>query len=288
MQVTFLGTGAAPSMPSPFCACHVCTNARRVGGKNLRRRSSIIVNDDLLVDIGPDIATASFAHGISLAGINVCLQTHAHEDHLDVEFIISRHAEYGTVVANGLLLAGSGETLRVVDEIVRRRCEYGSIFDPNTQAALKMNVLCVAPYEACMVGNYRVTGIPANHGTAQGSLLYSIEQENHAVFYGTDTSVLSEEVWEHLTLLGTRYDLLVLDHTYGIGFDSRPADHLGSGDVIAHGDRFRESGLLKDNGIVYATHISHEGNLEHAELDEYAGKHGYRVAFDGLRLALDG
>lgn len=288
MQVTFLGTGAPPSMPIPFCICHVCTNARRVGGKNLRRRSSILVNDDLLVDIGPDLATASFEHDVSLTDISVCLQTHAHEDHLDAEFIISRHAEYGTVVSNDLLFVGSGETLRVVDEIVRRRCEYGSIFDADMQAALKMNVLSVAPYEACTIGNYRVTGYPANHATDQASLLYSIEQENHAVFYGTDTSILSEEAWEHLILHHTRYDLIVLDHTYGIGLDSRPGDHLGARDVIAHADRFRESGLLKEDGTIYATHISHEGNLEHAELDEYAGKHGYRVAFDGLRLVLEG
>ena len=274
-------------MPIPFCICHVCMDARRVGGKNLRRRSSIMINDDLLIDVGPDIATASFEHNLSLANISVCLQTHAHEDHLDAEFIISRHAEYGTVVANGLLLVGSGETLRVVDEIVRRRCEYGSIFDADTQAALKMNVLIVAPYEACTVGIYRVTGYPANHATDQASLLYSIEQGNHAVFYGTDTSVLSEEVWERLLLHRTRYDVLVLDHTYGIGFDSRPADHLGLRDFIANVNRFREVGLLKDNGMVYATHISHEGNLEHGELDDYAMKHGYRVAFDGLRLQLD-
>ena len=287
MLVTFLGTGAAPSMPSPFCTCHVCTNARRVGGKNLRRRSSIIINDDLLVDIGPDIVTASFAQGLSLACINVCLQTHAHEDHFDAEFIISRHAEYGTVVSNDLLLVGSDETLKVVDEIMCRRCEYGSIFDLDTQAALKMNVLTVAPYEACTVGNYRVTGYPANHATNQASQLYSIEQGDRAVFYGTDTSVLSEEVWEHLILHHTRYDLIVLDHTYGIGLESRPEDHLGARDVIAHADRFRGSGLLKDTGIIYATHISHEGNLEHGEFDEYAGKHGYRVAYDGLRLRLD-
>ena len=275
-------------MPIPFCTCQVCTDARRVGGKNLRRRSSIIINDDLLVDIGPDIVTASFEYNLSLAGIGLCLQTHAHEDHLDTEFIISRHAEYGTVVSSDLLFVGSSESLRAVDAIVGQRCDYGSIFDPNTQAALRMNVLSVTPYEACTVGNYRVTGFPANHGTAKGSLLYSIEQGNHAVFYGTDTSVLSEEFWEHLLLHGTRYDLLVLDHTYGIGFDSRSADHLGLRDFIAHADRFREAGLLKDNGIIYATHISHEGNLEHDELDEYAGKHGYRVAFDGLRLMLDG
>ncbi|MDE0297950.1 MAG: MBL fold metallo-hydrolase [Candidatus Poribacteria bacterium] len=288
MQVTFLGTGAAPSMPIPFCTCRVCMNARRVGGKNLRRRSSIIINADLLVDIGPDLATASYEHNLFLANISVCLQTHAHEDHLDVEFIISRHTEYGTEVANGLLFVGSGETLRVVDEIVRRRCEYGSIFDPNTQAALKMNVLTVAPYETCTVGNYRATGYPANHATDQASLLYSIEQGDRAVFYGTDTSVLSEEVWEHLLSYRTRYDLIILDHTYGIGLESRPEDHLGSRDVIAHADRFRESGLLKDTGIVYATHISHEGNAEHDELDKNAGKYGYRVAFDGLRLVLDG
>ena len=287
MQVTFLGTAAAPSMPIPFCVCRVCMDARRIGGKNLRRRSSIMINEDLLVDIGPDIATASFDHNLSLAGIDICLQTHAHEDHLDAEFIISRHAEYGTVVSRDLLFVGSGETLRVVDEIVRRRCEYGGIFDPDTQAALKMNVLTVAPYEACAVGNYRVTGYPANHAIDQGALLYSIEQGNHAVFYGTDTSVLPEEFWEQLLLNRTRYDLLVLDQTYGIGFDSRPADHLGTQDFIAHANRFREVGLLKEGGTVYATHLSHEGNLAHDALDEYAGQHGYRVAFDGLRLRLD-
>ena len=288
MQVTFLGTAAAPSMPIPFCICHVCTDARRVGGKNLRRRSSIIINDDLLVDIGPDLATASFEHNVSLANVSICLQTHAHEDHLDAEFIISRHTEYGTLVSNDLLFVGSGETLRIVDEIVCRRYEYGSIFDADTQAALKMNVLSVAPYEACTVGNYRITGYPANHAMDQASLLYSIKQGNLAVFYGTDTSVLSEEIWERLLFHRTRYDLIILDHTYGIGLDSHPEDHLGARDVVAHTDRFRESGLLKDSGLVYATHISHEGNLEHDELDEYAGKHGYRVAFDGLRLVLDG
>ena len=42
------------------------------------------------------------------------------------------------------------------------------------------------------------------------------------------------------------------------------------------------------DACVYATHISHESYLEHHELDEYASRHGYRVAFDGLTLTLDG
>ena len=262
--------------------------ARRIGGKNLRKRSSMVINNDLLVDIGPDIATASFQHKISLAGIGICLQTHPHADHLDIEFILSRHAEYGMIVSGEMLLGGSDETLHTIDALVRQQSAYGSLFDPETQSALKLKILSFKPFESYRMGDYRVTGCPANHGNDQGFLLYSVVRGDHAVFYGTDTSVLSEEVWEHLQQESTRYDVVILDHTYGIGFESRPADHLASKDVAAHADRFRENGLLKDGGVVYATHLSHEGNREHDALDEYAREHGYRVAYDGLRLQLSG
>lgn len=288
MNVTFLGTAAAPSMPIPFCTCKVCSEARRIGGKNLRSRSSLVINDNLLVDIGPDIATASFQHRISLTGIGLCLQTHPHADHLDIGFILSRHGEYGTTVPGELLLGGSDETLHAIDALVNQQSAYGSLFDPKTQSALKMKILPLAPFETYRIGDYRVTGYPANHGIDQGFLLYSIALGDHAVFYGTDTSVLSEAVWEHLQQERIRYDVVILDHTYGIGFESRPADHLAAKDVAAHADRFRENGLLKDGGVVYATHLSHEGNREHDALDEYAIGHGYRVAYDGLRMQLGG
>ena len=287
MQLTFLGTAAAPSMPIPFCVCEVCSEARRVGGKNLRRRSSLVINDDLLVDIGPDIAAASFQHQISLAGIGICLQTHPHADHLDIGFLLSKHAECGTEVSGDLLLAGSDETLHTIDEFVTQQSAYGSVFDSETQSALKLKLLSLTPFEAYSIDGYHITGFPASHGNGQGFLLYSIVQGDLAVFYGTDTSVLSEEPWEHLQQERIRYDVVILDHTYGIGYDSRPADHLASKDVAAHADRIRECGLLKDNGLVYATHLSHEGNLEHDELDEYARNCGYRVAYDGLSLKLD-
>ena len=247
-----------------------------------------MINDELLVDVGPDIATASFQHRISLAGIGICLQTHPHEDHLDLEFLLCRHADYGPEVSADLLLAGSDETLHAIDVLVRQQSAYGSIFESETQSALKLKLLTLTPFQASTAGDYSIIGYPANHGNDQGFLLYSVVQGDQAVFYGTDTSVLSEEVWEHLQLNRTRFDVVILDHTYGIGFESRPADHLASKDVASHANRFRECGLLKDNGVVYATHLSHEGNLEHDELDEYARGHGYRVAYDGLRLNLNG
>ena len=275
-------------MPNPFCVCQACAGARRAGGKNLRRRSSIAINEDLLVDVGPDIATSSFDYGVCLAGTEVCLMTHAHEDHFDPEFLMARHGDYGTVLASDMILAGSIDTLRSIDEDMAGRCAYGSIFDQDTRSALRIDPLTVEPYKKQVVSKYRITGYPANHGSVKGALLYAIEQGRQAIFYGTDTSVLSEQVWEHLLLDGTRFDLLILDHTYGIGFDVSPPDHLASVDVIGHVDRFRQSGLLKDGARVYATHISHEGYLEHDELDRYATANGYRIAFDGLSLTIDG
>ena len=129
---------------------------------------------------------------------------------------MSRHEEYATVVAQEMLIAGSSDTLRSIDEVLGERCGYGSIFARDTQRALKINLLTVEPFKTQVVGAITASqGIPRTTAPKRGCLLYAIEQGQHAIFYGTDTSVLSEQVWDHLLLAGTQFDLLVLDHTYG-------------------------------------------------------------------------
>lgn len=59
MQITFLGTGAASAVPLPFCTCSLCQTARRLGAKELRARSALLVNDDLMIDFGPDAVPAA-------------------------------------------------------------------------------------------------------------------------------------------------------------------------------------------------------------------------------------
>ena len=46
----------------------------------------------------------------------------------------------------------------------------------------------------------------------------------------------------------------------------------------------RES-LLARNARIFATHISHEGNPPHPALAEFAARHGYEIAYDGLEVA---
>ncbi len=283
MQIQFLGTSASPAMPLPFCQCEVCTVARHRGGKNLRRRSSLLLNQEVLLDLGPDIVTASYAYNIPLTGITVCLQTHPHEDHFDPELIISRHPEYGSQQMTPLLLGGSQKTLSMLDVLIQRRCAYGSLFTPQTQQALQLEVVKISPYSPITLGPYHIIGYPANHATEHDALLYSITDNNAALFYGTDTAAIVEDVWHDLKARNMRYDLVVLDHTYGIGYPT--SDHLATDEFIRHAHRFAQD-HLKDTGRIYATHLSHEGIREHTALQEYASHYGYHIAYDGLQVTI--
>src|SRR5260370_34065047 len=93
MKITFLGTAAATSYPSAFCRCKFCNTARERGGKDFRKRSSVIINDDLLIDMGPDIMSASFLYEKSIADIRYHLQTHYHSDHFDSQGFSTRSPE---------------------------------------------------------------------------------------------------------------------------------------------------------------------------------------------------
>ena len=82
MRVRFLDTAVADGYPNPFCACDNCQQARTAGGKSLRRRGALLVNDDVLLDLGPDVVVATQAQRLNLTRLRHCLQTHEHEDHL--------------------------------------------------------------------------------------------------------------------------------------------------------------------------------------------------------------
>ena len=50
MKVLFLGTAAAEGWPAVFCKCDSCMKARKLGGKNIRTRSSCIIDDIYMVE----------------------------------------------------------------------------------------------------------------------------------------------------------------------------------------------------------------------------------------------
>jgi len=80
--VLFLGTAAAEGVPGLFCGCEVCRIARERGGKDLRTRSSIFIDNTLKIDLPPDTLHHVLAYRLDLSRLQHLLITHTHEDHL--------------------------------------------------------------------------------------------------------------------------------------------------------------------------------------------------------------
>jgi phosphoribosyl 1,2-cyclic phosphate phosphodiesterase len=280
MTITFLGTAAANAYPEAFCKCKNCKQARILSGPSLRKRSAALINDDLLIDFGPDIMAASQMHGCRLDGVRYCLQTHAHADHLDLSHLLSRSPAFGVVGAPVLNLYASKETLQRASETFARDLADYSLFSPDAERNLNLKIQQIQPFETFMAGPYAVTAFRANHAPGMGAMLYAIQGNGRAVFYGTDTAGLFEETWRAFREREIRFDLIILDHTYGR--DQTGDDHLSASEVIEHAARARREGVLHPDGRVFATHIAHEGNPPHPELARFASENGYEVAYDGL------
>ena len=89
MELTLLGTGAI-GYPLAFCNCENCQTARKKRGKSIRKRASLLINDDLLIDLGPDTQTAMCMYNKDMGKIKYLLQTHIHTDHCDIGLLTTR------------------------------------------------------------------------------------------------------------------------------------------------------------------------------------------------------
>lgn len=284
MKITFLGTSASNAFPEAFCKCDNCVKARILGGKSLRKRSSILVNDDLLIDLNPDIMSSSQMHNCSLVNVRYCLQTHPHADHLDMNHLNSRSPGFGVVGAPVLNFYASAQTLKRASETFERDLANYGLFSPGAEERLNLKVHQVEPLTPFTFGDYRVIAFPANHAPTLGAMLYSVEANNRTIFYGTDTATLFEETWQAFHQHQMRFDLVILDHTYGL--TSVGTDHMNAFDVVEHMQRMQREELLTPNARVFATHFAHQSNPPYPELKEFAIKNGYDIAYDGLVLEI--
>ncbi|HZS88004.1 MAG TPA: MBL fold metallo-hydrolase [Chloroflexota bacterium] len=282
MVITFLGTAAAEGYPNAFCRCNNCERARALGGPSLRKRSAALINDDLLIDYGPDIMTASFLHGRSLAAVRYCLQTHAHADHLDPGLLQVRNPEWGVVGAPRLHFYASAASVQRLARMLDADFSPGSGLDPRVGERLNVEIHRVAALQSFAAGPYRVTAFPANHDPAVAPLLYAIEGEGRTIFYGTDTAALPEETWSAFHRHRLRFDTVILDHTYGAATSA--SDHLNAQQFVEHVARLRDEGRLTAQARVFATHLSPETNPPHPDLVTIAMRQGYEVAYDGLTV----
>ena len=81
----FLGTGASEAIPNPFCECEVCRKALASDDpKEKRGRTAFSIDEENLIDFGPDVISAAGRCGVSMARLRNVFYTHFHSYHFDL------------------------------------------------------------------------------------------------------------------------------------------------------------------------------------------------------------
>lgn len=271
MKLQYLGTAAAEGTPAIFCHCSVCRKARQAGGRNIRTRAQALVDDRILLDFGLDTYCHALRYNLDLASIHTCLITHTHTDHLIPEEFEFRepwmcHLEQ----EDTLFVYGSAE----VGEYLQVK-EDGRILDSERSMFRE-----VRPFEPFEAEGYRVTPLPATHGTRQ-PLVYAIERDGISMLYAHDTSFFCEDAWRYMTEQHMHFQLVSLDCTEGI----RKIDYTGHMNIerdIEMREHMCSLGLIDDSTRVIANHFSHNGGAIYDELLDPAVNHGLEIAYDGM------
>jgi phosphoribosyl 1,2-cyclic phosphate phosphodiesterase len=280
MKLQFLGTAASEGFPDAFCGCDNCRRSRELGGPSLRKRSAALIDDVLLIDLGPDLMAASLAHGVGLDRIEHCLQTHQHEDHLDPVNLIWRSEACGVRGNPRLHYYATAGALATAAAGLGDRAPNG-LTDPALGDKLNLTAHAIEPFQTFQVGPYCVSSVRGNHAPDRLiAVLYVIERDGRTLFYATDTGELSEESWQALKRGGHRFDVVAMDHTFGL--QGRSTGHMNAEQFGEQVARMRAEGLLADGARIFAHHIAHHSHPPHPELAAWTAERGYGVAYDGL------
>ena len=271
LTLTILGTGAAEAIPDPFCSCRVCETARREGGRHMRARATALVNDDLLIDLGPDLLTSANNARRYLGDLATLLITHRHSDHWLTQNLYWRKPGFTPTEMAHLTIYGPADALsEITPELAD---DAGFSWQPVTAG------------DQWTAGSYTITAIPATHGGGMlEPLLYVIEQGGRRLLYSTDTAPYREATWQALRPLGAMH-LIVLDATSGL--HSGGEAHHGMAQFLETRERMIKEGVLvPGTTALVAHHFSHNGGMTHDELVEAYGEHDVAVAYDGLVVSV--
>ena len=283
MKIQYWGTAAAEGVPGLFCNCETCRLARAHKGRKIRTRSQILINDDLLVDFGPDTLTNSLKYDFNMSFLKHVIITHPHEDHLYIEELQCRlkgfACEVGTPV---IVFHGSEDTLREIRRITDRI--------PGFKDQNRIIYDIMKPFETREIGKYYVTPLPAEHGTEM-PFVYLIEDGKSSFLVLNDTGRPSYEVYEYLIKRGIVLDAISFDTTYGfenvLAKYGKADHHMGLIDNVSVKGFLDMHGIADKNTVCIAHHFSHQGvDADYDKMCEHAKKYGFVVSYDGLEFEI--
>ncbi|MDD3696172.1 MAG: MBL fold metallo-hydrolase [Lentisphaeria bacterium] len=277
MKVKVLGSAAAEAMPALWCECRVCQHALQHGGKDLRRRTCYLIDEDTLVDYGPDIYWQVNAFNVDLLKIRRLVMTHSHSDHFSPVELHWRRRGYSVVSSDIDLYSNEAvvDKLRASLGLEAEHQDFSHIF-------LKSHILEAG--REVLADGLHILPIPAKHAPTEKPYFFVFTRQGRSLLIANDTGFPEAEAWELLS--GCKIDLALLDCCGGAHPKHKHMreGHMGAETNIEFRLKMLELGIIDEKTPVYANHFSHNCLNTHEELCQYLNPQGILVAYDGLEL----
>jgi len=263
MKLLFLGTGA----PDWYKAVDF-----------VRHKTALLVNDDLLIDPGPDVPAQMKAFGADLSRVKYILVSHTHGDHYDPEVV----------------------------KLFPQAVVYGSS-DLQLLESCPKNFRLASAGSTLQFGNYTVLPVTANHSGFHAALHFAIRDENGtSLFYGHDGVWYTSDTFAYLNELCARegaFTCMLFDSTTnGYGADGKPAfferfeeDEVGKLELMGHNnaalaialrDVCRDTGIADQKTVCVCNHLAWHGYPDMETAQKVFEPHGFTVPYDGMTLEL--
>ncbi|MDR0670798.1 MAG: hypothetical protein LBF64_00615 [Oscillospiraceae bacterium] len=273
MHIRYLGTGAAEGFPGVFCQCPACRESRAQGGRNVRRRSSMLIDGALLVDLPPDLLSQAAEWKLEMGGIEYLLVTHTHADHFYAAELSNLRAPYCLhAERKKLYIYGSYAVWERMEQVLGKD-ELARLEPLIEFTELKL-------FTPATFGRYIVTPLQARH--CPGAFIYLIESDGKVLLYANDTGFFPEETWDFL--VGRSVHMVSMDCTNPVHSDT--PNHMTLEDNVTVKRRLFQQKSSTARTRYLATHFSHTSGFLHRPMEERLRLYGIGVAYDGLEVEI--
>ena len=284
MKLTFLGTGAGESYPGLWCECPHCDYARKHGGKNIRSNSCAVLDEELLIDIGPGCFDNAARFGVNLCHVTSLLITHPHEDHLYPQHLTWRRTDEANLrLPYADKLRTGGPRFTAIPELT----VYGNRFAQEllssleaSYADMRMHFACIEEGVPFQAGAYRVTPVRGNHVERGFSHSYIIERDGRKMLYALDTGSYDPDM--EALLKKHVFNLVVMEGTTGL--NEQYGGHMCLQNNVRMLHFLQENGCYAADGRFVLTHMSPHWCPPHDWYESIAGAEGVILAYDGVQI----
>lgn len=282
--IRFLGTGAGDCVEMRHEAGRMDTEPSKSGVKDARHAPGLFISPDIMVD---RFSSERFrACGIQEEDIHHLLVSHAHQDH----FLPMATLELAARLPHELTVHANST--------VRNSIEFASGYEWNgdtgafeaREHAPAISITEVEPGEIFAIGDITGTAVLANHSIDKKNMIqqeqalnYVLERGGRTLFYGLDSSYVLPGTLAILS--GYQFDIAIMDATFGhLEIDPLVSGHHSFDMLEKTIAQFRQAGILKDESVIVADHISHNAVAPHDEIVDELRERGVVLAFDGMTL----